>query len=152
MIAPRPASKWNRRKLEFRHGIAGSEKIDHGKAISPTDYRAGQSRSRLMMQAAASTSPVVFVVDDDFDVCEVLKSLLESVGLRAEVFGSTPGAVEFLTKPVREQDLFDAINVAFERDRTRRANGHHPGARGSRRCKWPLGTKLPWQPRKTSWE
>jgi FixJ family two-component response regulator len=134
-----------------------------------------------MMQAAASASPVVFVVDDDFDVREVLKSLLESVGLRAEVFGSTreflqnkpmdtvsclvldvslpgvsgldfqaelagthadipiiflsghgdermsvramkAGAVEFLTKPVREQDLFDAINVAFERDRTRRAN------------------------------
>ena len=42
-----------------------------------------------MMQAAASASPVVFVVDDDFDVREVLKSLLESVGLRAEVFGST---------------------------------------------------------------
>jgi len=134
-----------------------------------------------MMQAAASASPVVFVVDDDSDVREVLKSLLESVGLRAEVFGSTreflqnkpkdtvsclvldvsmpgvsgldfqaelagthadipiiflsghgdermsvramkAGAVEFLTKPVREQDLFDAINVAFERDRTRRAN------------------------------
>jgi len=134
-----------------------------------------------MMQAAASASPVVFVVDDDSDVREVLKSLLESVGLRAEVFGSTreflqnkpkdtvsclvldvsmpgvsgldfqaelagtradipiiflsghadermsvraikAGAVEFLTKPVREQDLFDAINVAFERDRTRRSN------------------------------
>ena len=134
-----------------------------------------------MTQAAASASPVVFVVDDDFDVREVLKSLLESFGLRAEVFGSTreflqhkpmdtvsclvldvslpgvsgldfqaelagthadipiiflsghgdermsvramkAGAVEFLTKPVREQDLFDAINVAFERDRTRRAN------------------------------
>ena len=133
-----------------------------------------------MMQAAASASPVVFVVDDDIDVREVLKSLLESVGLRAEVFGSTreflqhkptdtvsclvldvslpgmsgldfqaelagthadipiiflsghgdirmtvramkAGAVEFLTKPVREQDLLDAINVAFERDRTRRA-------------------------------
>ena len=42
-----------------------------------------------MMQAVASASPVVFVVDDDFDVREVLKSLLESVGLRAEVFGST---------------------------------------------------------------
>ena len=42
-----------------------------------------------MMQAAAGASPVVFVVDDDFDVREVLKSLLESVGLRAEVFGST---------------------------------------------------------------
>ena len=123
---------------------------------------------------------MVFVVDDDFDVREVLKSLPELVGLRAEVFGSTreflqnkpmdtvsclvldvslpgvsgldfqaelagthadipiiflsghgdermsvramkAGAVEFLTKPVREQDLFDAINVAFERDR-RRAN------------------------------
>ena len=134
-----------------------------------------------MTQAAASASPVVFVVDDDFDVREVLKSLLESVGLRAEVFGSTreflqhkpmdtvsclvldvslsgmsgldfqaelagthapipiiflsghddmqlsvramkAGAVEFLTKPVREQDLLDAINVAFERDRIRRAN------------------------------
>ena len=134
-----------------------------------------------MMQAAAGASPVVFVVDDDFDVREVLKSLLESLGLRAEVFGSTreflqhkpkdtvsclvldvrlpgmsgldfqaelsgthanipiiflsghrdermsvkamkAGAVEFLTKPVREQDLLDAINVAFERDRTRGAN------------------------------
>ena len=132
-----------------------------------------------MMQAAASAAPVVFVVDDDFDVREVLKSLLESVGLRAEVFGSTreflqhkpmdtvsclvldvslpgvsgldfqaelagthadipiiflsghadtrlsvramkAGAVAFLTKPVREQDLFDAINAAFERDRTAR--------------------------------
>ena len=50
------------------------------------------------MQAAASASPVVFVVDDDFDVREVLKALLESVGLRAEVFGSTR---EFLQhKPI----------------------------------------------------
>src|SRR6185369_8782580 len=31
------------------------------------------------------------------------------------------GAVEFLTKPVREQDLLDAVNVALERDRARRA-------------------------------
>ena len=30
------------------------------------------------------------------------------------------GAVEFLTKPVREQDLLDAINVALERNRARR--------------------------------
>src|SRR5262249_50889915 len=30
------------------------------------------------------------------------------------------GAVEFLTKPVREQDLLDAIRVALDRDRTRR--------------------------------
>ena len=39
------------------------------------------------------------------------------------------GAVEFLTKPVSEQDLLDAINVAFERDRTRRANEFNPAHR-----------------------
>ena len=30
------------------------------------------------------------------------------------------GAVEFLTKPFRDQDLLDAIHVALERDRTKR--------------------------------
>jgi FixJ family two-component response regulator len=32
------------------------------------------------------------------------------------------GAVEFLTKPFRDQDLLDAIQVAIERDRVRREN------------------------------
>ena len=32
------------------------------------------------------------------------------------------GAVEFLTKPFRDQDLLDAVNIGLERDRTRRAN------------------------------
>lgn len=32
------------------------------------------------------------------------------------------GAVEFLTKPVREQDLLDAVRKALERDRQRRAS------------------------------
>jgi FixJ family two-component response regulator len=31
------------------------------------------------------------------------------------------GAVEFLTKPFRDQDLLDAVQVALERDRSRRA-------------------------------
>jgi len=31
------------------------------------------------------------------------------------------GAVEFLTKPFRDQDLLDAVRVALDRDRTRRA-------------------------------
>jgi len=126
-----------------------------------------------------NVAPIVFVVDDDVNVREGLKALLESVGLRAEVFASAreflqrpasetvsclvldvrmpgmsgldfqaelagthadipvifltgygdipmtvkamkAGAVEFLTKPVREQDLLDAIRVALERDRVRR--------------------------------
>jgi FixJ family two-component response regulator len=32
------------------------------------------------------------------------------------------GAVEFLTKPFRDQDLLDAVGVALEKDRARRAN------------------------------
>jgi FixJ family two-component response regulator len=32
------------------------------------------------------------------------------------------GAVEFLTKPFRDQDLLDAVRVALERDRIRREN------------------------------
>jgi len=131
------------------------------------------------MSEKSGTSPVVFVVDDDASVRESLKELLESVGLRAEVFDSadaflasripdvasclvldvrlpgrsglefqteltkagTPlpiifitghgdipmsvramksGAVEFLTKPFRDQDLLEAIRTAIERDRARR--------------------------------
>jgi FixJ family two-component response regulator len=40
------------------------------------------------MSEKSGTSPVVFVVDDDASVRESLKELLESVGLRAEVFDS----------------------------------------------------------------
>ena len=38
------------------------------------------------------------------------------------------GAVEFLTKPFRDQDLLDAIQVALERDRTRRQRDAEVGA------------------------
>ena len=127
----------------------------------------------------AEGKPTVFVVDDDADVREGLRSLLQSVDLGCRVFGSTrdfikekipsgasclildirlpgssgldfqaelanahidipiifitghgdipmsvramkAGAVEFLTKPLREQDLLDAVNIALERDRIRR--------------------------------
>ena len=123
--------------------------------------------------------PIVFVVDDDASVRNALKSLIRSVGLQVELFGSAQeflqskrpnapsclildirlpgisgldfqrkltetnnpipiifitghgdipmsvramkgGAVEFLTKPFRDQDLLDAIHVALERDRARR--------------------------------
>jgi len=127
----------------------------------------------------SSAAPVVFVVDDDPSVRRAIKRLLESVGLQAELFGSTQellqakrpdvpsclvldirlpgksgldfqrelgeaniqipiifitahgdipmtvramkaGAVEFLTKPFRDQDLLDAVQLALERDRARR--------------------------------
>jgi FixJ family two-component response regulator len=125
------------------------------------------------------TESMVFVIDDDASVREVLGSLLRSVGLQVKLFGSTgeflqsglpeaasclvldvrlpglsgldfqselskagihipiifitghgdvpmavkamkSGAVEFLAKPVRDQDLLDAVNAALERDLDRR--------------------------------
>ena len=121
-------------------------------------------------------APVVFVIDDDVSVRDAISSLIQSVGLRTEVFASVSeflahkrssttsclildvrlpgvsgldfqselskanaeipiifitghgdipmtvkamkaGAVEFLTKPFRDQDLLDAIQVALERAR-----------------------------------
>ena len=122
---------------------------------------------------------IVYVVDDDSSVREAIKSLIRSVGLRVETFGTAQeflhsarpdapgcvvldvrlpglsgldlqrelaahgiylpvifitghgdipmsvramkaGALEFLTKPFRDQDLLDAIQQALERDRSAR--------------------------------
>jgi FixJ family two-component response regulator len=124
-------------------------------------------------------SPVVFVVDDDPSIRDALTSLIRSVGLGVETFGSArefltrqppdapgclvldvrlpglsgldlqrelaaaqitmpiifitghgdipmtvkamkAGAVEFLTKPFRDQELLDAIAQAIGRDRVER--------------------------------
>ena len=132
------------------------------------------------MSNAPNTEPVVCVVDDDSDVRDGLKVLLESVGISCECFSSTKdflqskqiskasclildirlpgiggldlqqelakaqiktpiifitahgdipmsvramkaGAVEFLTKPFREQDILDAVRFAIERDHTQRS-------------------------------
>jgi FixJ family two-component response regulator len=134
------------------------------------------------MATTSDTDSVVFVVDDDPDVREGLKDLLESAGIRCATFqltaeflgsakydranclildvrmpgtdgldfqkkladalidipiifitahGDIPmtvkamkaGAVEFLTKPFREQDILDAVRAALERDRHRREHG-----------------------------
>jgi FixJ family two-component response regulator len=42
------------------------------------------------------------------------------------------GAIEFLTKPLREQDLVDAVNLALARDRARRADEAAVGAMRAR--------------------
>jgi RNA polymerase sigma factor (sigma-70 family) len=124
-------------------------------------------------------TPIVYIIDDDQAVRNALQSLIRSVGLQVDAFGSTQeflqrqrpdapgclildvrlqgksgldfqrqlaeanihlpiifvtahgdipmsvramkaGAVEFLTKPWREQDLLDAIQIGLERDRARR--------------------------------
>jgi RNA polymerase sigma factor (sigma-70 family) len=124
---------------------------------------------------------VVYILDDDASMRDALKSLIRSVGLRVELFGSAQeflqwpkpavpsclvldvrlpgtsgldlqhqlesanihipvifitghgdipmsvsamkaGAIEFLTKPFRDQDLLDAIQLALDRDRAWRAH------------------------------
>ena len=135
-----------------------------------------------MTKGQGEAESLVFVVDDDSSVRQALTSLLQSVALRVEAFGSAAdflkkgriangtaapclildvrlpgvsgldfqaelakadthlpiifisgygdipmtvramkaGAVEFLTKPFREQDLLDAVQLALQRDRNRR--------------------------------
>jgi FixJ family two-component response regulator len=129
-----------------------------------------------MKEKAPNSEPIVFVIDDDRMIREGLQSLIRSVGLRVETFGSAQdfliakrpdgpaclvldvrmpglsgldlqlklsdedvpipilfitghgdipmsvramkeGAHEFLTKPVRGQDLLDAIQKAIASDR-----------------------------------
>jgi FixJ family two-component response regulator len=136
-----------------------------------------QSASRI--SAAEVVEPIIYVVDDDRLMREMLSSLFRSVGLQAQLFGSAQellqseledspsclvldirlpglggfdlqdelaksnikipiifltghgdistsvramkaGAVDFLTKPFREQELLDAVTAALERDRKRR--------------------------------
>src|SRR6516164_1758727 len=136
-----------------------------------------------MTKGQGEGESLVFVVDDDASVRQALTSLLQSVALRVEAFGSAAdflkkgritndiaaasclildirlpgvsglefqaelakagidlpiifmsgygdipmtvramkaGAVEFLTKPFREQDLLNAVQLALQRDRDRR--------------------------------
>jgi FixJ family two-component response regulator len=135
-----------------------------------------------MTKEQGEARSLVFVVDDDASVQQALTSLLQSVALHVEAFGSAAdflkrwrtvdsiaaaclildvrlpgvsgldfqaelarantdlpiifisgygdipmtvramkaGAVEFLTKPFREQNLLDAVQLALQRDRDRR--------------------------------
>ena len=150
------------------------------------DARSSHSRLTLWGGPVSPTSAVtgsktVYIVDDDAGVRQALSSLLRSVGLRVETFGSAheflasprtdspsclvldvslpdgsgldvpgelnnldvplpiifitghgtipmsvramkSGALEFLTKPFRDDDLLGAIDVALERDRVARVD------------------------------
>lgn len=48
------------------------------------------------------------------------------------VRGMKAGAVDFLTKPFRDQDMLDAVAAALEKDRTRRAREEEVSGIGSR--------------------
>jgi len=81
------------------------------------------------------------VIDDDPGIRQALGRLFRSVGLHAELtkaniqipiifvtgHGDIPmsvramkaGAIDFLTKPFRDQDMLDAVTAAIARDRVR---------------------------------
>ena len=65
------------------------------------------------------SSAFVYIVDDDKDVLESLGDLLRSVDYQVALYGS---ASDFLTKPIRDQDLLDAVAAAIGMDQVRRQN------------------------------
>jgi FixJ family two-component response regulator len=135
-------------------------------------------RARVRSQGSTD-HPIVYIIDDDVSIQEMLSSLVRSIGLHAQVFGSADdllrgklpnvpsclvldirlpglsgldlqeelakaniripivfmtghgdipmtvkamkaGAVDFLTKPFRDQDLLDAVTKALDHDQIRR--------------------------------
>lgn len=167
-------------KVQYRTGAAVADTPPGIKADQATAKGSGTTMLKSSGTSSAEPKEVVYVVDDDVDVREGLKSLLDSVRLGCEVFASAKeflnrkpsddvvsclildvrlpgpsgldiqaelaaaridipiifitghgdipmsvramraGAVEFLTKPLRGQDLLDAVGIALERDRVRR--------------------------------
>ncbi len=136
-------------------------------------------RARARSQGSSTDQPIVYIIDDDVSIQEMLSSLVRSIGLQAQVFGSAvdllrgklpnvpsclvldirlpglsgldlqeelakaniripivfmtghgdipmtvkamkAGAVDFLTKPFRDQDLLDAVTKALDHDQIRR--------------------------------
>ena len=83
----------------------------------------------------AEPTSTVIAIDDDPAMRESIGGLLRSVGLQAKLLASVDeflkggrpaeptiramkgGAIEFLTKPFRDQDLLDAIQLGIARDR-----------------------------------
>jgi FixJ family two-component response regulator len=145
---------------------------------APHDLDRGE-KVDVELKETAGQQRVVYVIDDDASMQESLKSLLGSVGLRVESFGSAQeffekrfldaamclvvdvrlpglsgldfqaelsranidvpiifitghgdiamtvkamkaGAVEFLAKPFRDQDLLDAVKLGLEKNETKR--------------------------------
>ncbi|MDQ7251463.1 response regulator transcription factor [Dongia sedimenti] len=142
-------------------------------------------------QAAATTEPCIYIVDDDQSVRDALSSLFRSVGYKVQLYGATAdfmqakrsdgnsclvldirlpgasgldlqthlnreqipipvifmtghgdipmsvramkaGAIDFLAKPFRDQDMLDAVANALDADRKRRdTDGSMAGIRAA---------------------
>src|SRR6266446_4127721 len=63
-------------------------------------------------------TPIVFVVDADIPIPIIFVTCHGDIPMSVRAMKA--GAVEFLTKPFRDQDLLDAIQVGLDRDRIRR--------------------------------
>jgi transcriptional regulator with GAF, ATPase, and Fis domain len=65
--------------------------------------------------------PLVCIIDDELSLRESLSDLLESVtgygDIPTSVRAMKAGAIEFLTKPFRDEDLLSAVHQAIERGR-----------------------------------
>lgn len=73
-------------------------------------------------------NPLVIIVGDDAAIRASLDSLFRSIGLEARLFSSPSellggsvrtmkvGAVDFLSKPFRDQDMLDAVTLVLARD------------------------------------
>ena len=66
------------------------------------------------MAITSDTDTIVFVVDDDSDVCEGLKALLESVGIRCVTFQST---AEFLRSAKYDKGKLSHPGRSYARSR-----------------------------------
>src|SRR6266481_4503270 len=59
----------------------------------------------------------VYLVDDDSGVLKALSRLLRAKGdIPTSVRAMKAGAIDFLTKPVKDKDLFEAVSRAEARD------------------------------------
>ncbi|MET4482667.1 response regulator [Bradyrhizobium sp. F1.13.3] len=76
----------------------------------------GQSGLNLQRELAAANRevPIVFITGHG--------------DIRMSVQAMKDGAIEFLTKPLRDEELLDAIHLGLDRDRARQENGKALGA------------------------
>jgi FixJ family two-component response regulator len=61
---------------------------------------------------------------DEYDIRRPVIFISGHADIAMAVRAMKAGAIEFLTKPVREQDLLDAVAVAMEKDLQRRLDGN----------------------------